>query len=117
MKADFKDIMHLDFQRTQEFLILNARGVPVALWLQMFYPENSCQPSSSYLARALETRHQQSSKYIVMKGTGSKGTHFWVASGRTRAGPVSVDPFNVIWHLNLYFDIGPHPSQELYYGT
>lgn len=108
MKIDLDDPLYSDFRRTQMFLKKNARASRLP-WFNSF-PKNSCEPSSSYLARALEKRHPELG-ISIMKGSGSKGSHFWVEAGEYVM-DLTVDPFDE--YRSPIFDFAPHPSHELF---
>lgn len=98
-----------DFLRAELFLNIFARssGLP---WFHS-YPTNSCEAASSYLAVALARRHPDL-KVSVVKGSGSKGHHFWVeADGYVM--DLTIDPFNE--NGSPIFDCMPHPSSHLFY--
>ena len=108
MKIDVKDLLYSDFRRTQLFLNKNAQASRLP-WFHSF-PRNSCESSSSYLARALKKRHPELG-ISVMKGTGSKGSHFWVeAEGYVL--DLTIDPFDE--YRPPIFNFAPHPSHKLF---
>lgn len=108
MEEMFGDQLRQDFLRAQLFLTNFARssGLP---WFHS-YPTNSCEAASSYLAVALVRRHLDL-KVSVVKGSGSKGHHFWVeADGYVM--DLTIDPFNE--NGSPIFDCIPHPSSHLF---
>lgn len=104
----FGNRLRQDFYRAQVFLTNFARssGLP---WFHS-YPINSCEAASSYLAVALARRYPDLAVSVV-KGSGSKGNHFWVeADGYVM--DLTIDPFNE--NGCPIFDCASHPSSHLF---
>jgi len=109
MKSKLEDLLHSDFQHTNLFLQANARASNLP-WFHSF-PHNSCEPSSSYLAKALEKRHPELDVSVVKGDGGSKGNHFWVEAGQYVM-DLTVDPFDE--SRPPTFGFAPHPSHKFF---
>jgi hypothetical protein len=101
--------LHSDFLRALLYLEENAQKSRLP-WFNSF-PKNSCEPSSSYLAKTLEKRHPALKVSIVRGSAQKKGDHFWVeADGYVM--DITIDPFDEC--RPPIFKLAPHPSHEFF---
>jgi hypothetical protein len=109
MKSKLENLLHSDFKHTHLFFQANAPASNLP-WFHSF-PHNSCEPSSSYLAKALEKRHPELEVSVVKGDDGTKGNHFWVEANEYVM-DLTVDPFDE--SRPPTFGFAPHPSQKLF---